>query len=63
MRNRPRRSGDLGLEKEGEVEIDLHDELGSLLDSLNVWWEKVAVGELMRIPGFSHHVELKLLDF
>ena len=42
--------------REVEVEIDLDDELGSLLDSLNAWLEKVIVGELLRIPGLSRPV-------
>ena len=48
--------------RETEVKIDLDDESGSLLDFLNSWWEKVAMGELPGIPGFSHPLELKLLD-
>jgi len=45
-----------------EVKIDLNDELGSLLDSLNTWREKIVVGELPGISKLSHPVELKLLD-
>ena len=45
-----------------EVKIDLNDEPGSLLDSLNAWREKVVVGELSGNPGLSRSVELKLLD-
>ena len=48
--------------REVEVEIDLDDEPRSVLDSLNVWREKVIVGELPRIPGLSRPVELELLD-
>ena len=48
---------------EAEVEIYLDDEPESLLDSLNVWREKVALGELPGIPGLSRPVELKLLNF
>ena len=44
------------------METDLDDKPGSLLDFLNVWLEKVAVGELPGIPRLSHSVELKLLD-
>jgi len=32
--------------RETEVEIDVDDQPGSLLDSLNAWREKVVVGEL-----------------
>jgi len=49
-------------EGDEEVEIDLVDELGSLLVSLNAWREKVAVEELPEIPGLSRFIELKLLD-
>ena len=44
------------------MKIDLDDESRSLLDSLNAWREKVIVGELPRILGLSHPVELELLD-
>ena len=47
--------------REAEVEIDLDDEPGLLLDSLNFWLEKVAVGEFPRILGLSRPIELKLL--
>jgi len=36
------------------VEIDVDDEPGSLLDSLNALREKVAMWELPVIPGLSH---------
>jgi len=49
--------------REAEVGIDLDDKPGSLLDSLNAWREKVAIGDLPGIPGLSRPVELKLLDF
>ena len=45
-----------------EVKIDLDNEAESLLDSLNAWREKVAVGELPGILGLSSPIELKLLD-
>ena len=45
-----------------EVKIDLDDEPGSLLDSLNDRREKVAVGELPGISRLSLPVEFKLLD-
>ena len=48
--------------REVEVEINLDDEPGSLLDSLNAWREKVIVGELSGIPGLYHPIELELLD-
>jgi len=44
------------------VEIDLDDEPGSLLDSLNACREKVAVGELTKIPGLSRPAKLNLLN-
>ena len=44
------------------MEIDLDNEPESLLDSLNVWREKVVAGSFWGIPGLSCHVELKLLD-
>ena len=40
----------------------MDDKLRSLLDSLNAWREKVAVGELLEVPRLSRPVELKLLD-
>ena len=49
--------------REAEVGIDLDDKPGSLLDSLNSWREKVAIGDFLGIPGLSRPVELKLLDF
>jgi len=64
IRARSRR-GDQGVrasEKRAEMEINLDDEPGSLLDSLNAWREKVIVGELRGIPGLSRPVELELLD-
>ena len=45
-----------------EVEINMDDEHGSLLDSLNVWREKVVVGEFPGIPRLSCLIELKMLD-
>ena len=42
--------------------MDLNDELGSLLDSLNAWREKMILGELLGIPGLSRPAELELLD-
>ena len=53
-------SGLWGRDK--EVEIDLHNEPESLLDSLNAWREKVVVWELPGIPGLSRFVEFKLLN-
>ena len=44
------------------MEIDLDDESRSLLDSLNAWPVKVAVGNLLGVPGLSRPVKLKLLD-
>ena len=44
------------------MKIDLDDEPRSLLDFLNTWREKVAVGKLPGIPELSHPVEFKLLD-
>ena len=44
------------------MEVDLDDAPGSLLDFLNAWREKVAVGKFLGIPGLSRPVELKLLD-
>ena len=64
IRARSRR-GDQGVrasEKRAEMEINLDDESGSLLDSLNALREKVTVGELRGIPELSHPVELELLD-
>ena len=43
------------------MEIDLDDDPGSLLDSLNVWRE-VIMGSFRGIPGLSHSVEFKLFD-
>ena len=40
----------------GEAEIDLDDEPESLLESLNAWREKMAMGELPGIPGLSRPV-------
>ena len=63
IRARSRR-GDQGVrasEKRAEMEINLDDEPGSLLDSLNAWREKVIVWELRGIPGLSRPVELELL--
>jgi len=45
------------------VEIDLNNEPESLLDSLNTWQEKVAVGDLPGIPRLFRPMELKLLNF
>ena len=44
------------------MEIDLNDKPGSLLDPMNAWREKVAMGELSRVPGLSRPVELKILN-
>ena len=38
--------------RKAEVEIDLDDEPGSLLDSLNAWTEKVVVGRSQKFLGF-----------
>jgi len=29
---------------------------------LNVWWEKILVGEILGISGLSYSIELKLLN-
>ena len=52
--------GPVGGDK--EVKIDMDNEPESLLDFLNAWREKVAVGDLSGIPELSLPVELKLLD-
>ena len=46
-----------------EVKNDLDDEFRSLLESLNAWREKVAVGELPGIPGLFCSVELNYSIF
>ena len=51
------------LGRDKEVKIDLDDEPESLLDSLNTWREKVAVGEFPEIPGLSRLVKPTLLNF
>jgi len=48
--------------RDKEVEIDMVDEPGSLLDSLNAWREKVAMGKLPGIHRLSRPIEHKLLD-
>ena len=53
-----------GFDPEGGdegVEINLDDELESLLDFLNAW-RKVAASSFWVIPGLSRHMKLELLD-
>ena len=53
-------SGPVGGDE--KVKIDLDDEPGSLLNSLNAWREKVVIGEVPGILGLSRPVELILLN-
>ena len=44
------------------MKIDLDDEPGLLLNSLNSWREKVTTGSFQGTFGLSRSIELKLLD-